>query len=169
MSDLAGNQNPSENIRLEATDMKTSHVSDLQSSKISRASNIRKRKAEKEKVEPFNWDTLRKQVQSKAGTKGRSKNTLDSLDYEALQHANVHEISQTIKERGMNNMLAERMKVHRLITYYMNEKSRETILYLKKITITHWIFQQDFLNRLVKDHGSVDLEWLRDVQPDKAK
>ncbi|GJN33544.1 hypothetical protein PR202_gb22156 [Eleusine coracana subsp. coracana] len=27
----------------------------------------------------------------------------------------------------------------------------------------------EFLNRLVRDHGSVDLEWLRDVQPDKAK
>lgn len=28
---------------------------------------------------------------------------------------------------------------------------------------------QDFLERIVKDHGSVDLEWLRDVHPDKAK
>ncbi|XP_010468090.1 PREDICTED: DEMETER-like protein 2 [Camelina sativa] len=26
-----------------------------------------------------------------------------------------------------------------------------------------------FLNRLVEDHGSIDLEWLRDVPPDKAK
>lgn len=28
---------------------------------------------------------------------------------------------------------------------------------------------QEFLNRLVTDHGSIDLEWLRDVPPDKAK
>ncbi|KAG9451004.1 hypothetical protein H6P81_010969 [Aristolochia fimbriata] len=28
---------------------------------------------------------------------------------------------------------------------------------------------QDFLNRLVSKHGSLDLEWLRDVQPHKAK
>lgn len=28
---------------------------------------------------------------------------------------------------------------------------------------------QDFLNRLLKEHGSTDLEWLRDVPPDKAK
>lgn len=28
---------------------------------------------------------------------------------------------------------------------------------------------QAFLNRLVKEHGSIDLEWLRDVPPDKAK
>ncbi|KAL1823815.1 hypothetical protein ACET3Z_010593 [Daucus carota] len=26
-----------------------------------------------------------------------------------------------------------------------------------------------FLDRLVRDHGSVDLEWLRDIPPDKAK
>ncbi|XP_010558958.1 PREDICTED: protein ROS1 isoform X2 [Tarenaya hassleriana] len=28
---------------------------------------------------------------------------------------------------------------------------------------------QDFLTRVVRDHGSIDLEWLRDVPPDKAK
>ncbi|QCE00165.1 endonuclease III [Vigna unguiculata] len=28
---------------------------------------------------------------------------------------------------------------------------------------------QNFLNRLVEEHGSIDLEWLRDVPPDKAK
>ncbi|CAK8566246.1 unnamed protein product [Lathyrus sativus] len=41
------------------------------------------------------------------------------------------------KERGMNNMLAERIK--------------------------------EFLNRLVRDHGSIDLEWLRHAPPDKVK
>ncbi|KAK6136029.1 hypothetical protein DH2020_030239 [Rehmannia glutinosa] len=88
--------------------------------------NARKRKAEKEKEEPFNWDILRKQVQSKAGTQGRSMETMDSLDYEALRNADVREISDTIKKGS-------------------------------------------FLNRLVQDHERVDLEWLRDVQPDKAK
>nr|CAB3465089.1 unnamed protein product [Digitaria exilis] len=28
---------------------------------------------------------------------------------------------------------------------------------------------QNFLNRLVRDHGSIDLEWLRDIPPDSAK
>jgi hypothetical protein len=28
---------------------------------------------------------------------------------------------------------------------------------------------QEFLNRLVKEHGSIDLEWLRHVPPDKVK
>lgn len=30
-------------------------------------------------------------------------------------------------------------------------------------------FWQEFLDRMVEDHGSIDLEWLRDVPPDKAK
>jgi hypothetical protein len=28
---------------------------------------------------------------------------------------------------------------------------------------------QNFLIRLVDDHGSIDLKWLRDVPPDQAK
>ena len=30
-------------------------------------------------------------------------------------------------------------------------------------------FLQDFLDRMHKEHGSHDLEWLRDIPPDKAK
>lgn len=85
---------------------------DKLSSKIGvTTSPARKRKAEKETAEPFNWDTLRKQVQSKAGTMERSREAMDSLDYEAMRTADVHEISDAIKERGMNHILAERMKV----------------------------------------------------------
>ncbi|KAH6761902.1 HhH-GPD base excision DNA repair family protein [Perilla frutescens var. hirtella] len=131
------NQKPSENITLEPTEMKTTHASDVQSSKISTTSTAQKQKAEKEKGKSFDWDSLRKQVHLKGGTRERSRDTLDSLDYEALRNADVREISDSIKERGMNNMLAARIK--------------------------------DFLNRLVKDHGSTDLEWLRDVQPDRVK
>ncbi|RVW60591.1 Transcriptional activator DEMETER [Vitis vinifera] len=53
---------------------------------------------------------------------------MDSLDYEALRCAHVNVVSEAIKERGMNNMLAERIK--------------------------------DFLNRLVREHGSIDLNGL---------
>jgi hypothetical protein len=42
----------------------------------------------------------------------RSKDAQDSLDYEAVRCAKVAEVSNAIKERGMNNMLAERIKVH---------------------------------------------------------
>ncbi|XP_065625622.1 transcriptional activator DEMETER isoform X2 [Quercus suber] len=102
--------------------------------KISKA---KKGKVESEKKSTFDWDSLRMQVPANSRNNERSRDALDSLDYEAVRCANVLEISNAIKERGMNNMLAERIKA--------------------------------FLNRVVRDHGSIDLEWLRDVPPDKAK
>ncbi|KAJ0972869.1 hypothetical protein J5N97_020828 [Dioscorea zingiberensis] len=100
-------------------------------------SKRKRARPEVEKKKNFDWDSLRKQVCCDGVQTERSSNRMDSLDWEAVRNADVHEISDTIRERGMNNMLAERIK--------------------------------DFLNRLVRDHGSVDLEWLRDVPPDKAK
>lgn len=94
-------------------------------------------KREKEKREQFEWDSLRKKTQSNGKGKERSKDASDSMDYEAMRCADVNLISNSIKIRGMNNMLSERI--------------------------------QDFLNRVARDHGSIDLEWLRDVPPDKAK
>uniref|UniRef100_A0A1J3FB03 Transcriptional activator DEMETER n=1 Tax=Noccaea caerulescens TaxID=107243 RepID=A0A1J3FB03_NOCCA len=83
------------------------------------------------------WDSLRQDVEGNGGRKERSKDSTDSIDYEAIRSASISEISEAIKERGMNNMLAVRIK--------------------------------DFLERIAKDHGAVDLEWLRNVPPDKAK
>ncbi|KAJ6851585.1 transcriptional activator DEMETER-like [Iris pallida] len=101
------------------------------------ASKGRKVKPEIDKKKSFDWDSLRKQACCDGAKKERSSDAMDSLDYEALRNADVNVISHTIRERGMNNLLAERIK--------------------------------EFLNRLVRDHGSTDLEWLRDVPPDKAK
>ncbi|CAA0818864.1 Transcriptional activator DEMETER [Striga hermonthica] len=84
-----------------------------------------------------NWDHLRKQANAGGKERERTVNTMDSVDWDAVRCADVNDIAQSIKERGMNNILAERIK--------------------------------DFLNRIVRDHGSIDLEWLRDVPPDKAK
>uniref|UniRef100_A0A0D9Y1A0 HhH-GPD domain-containing protein n=1 Tax=Leersia perrieri TaxID=77586 RepID=A0A0D9Y1A0_9ORYZ len=89
------------------------------------------------KKRTYDWDMLRKEVLFSHGNKERSQNAKDSIDWERIRQAHVKEISDTIRERGMNNMLAERIK--------------------------------DFLTRLVKDHGSIDLEWLRYVDSDKAK
>lgn len=111
--------------------------SKLLSSMGTKSSNARKKKHELEKTKSFDWDSLRKKVLSKGGKKERNQDTMDSLDYEALRNADVETISETIRERGMNNMLAERIK--------------------------------DFLDRLVTEHGSIDLEWLRDVPADQAK
>ncbi|XP_019453312.1 PREDICTED: protein ROS1-like isoform X1 [Lupinus angustifolius] len=91
----------------------------------------------KDKNEDINWDILRIQAQAKAGKREKTKDTMDSLDWEAVRCADVNEIANTIKERGMNNRLADRIK--------------------------------NFLNRLVEEHGDIDLEWLRDVPPDQAK
>ncbi|KAL8090302.1 transcriptional activator DEMETER-like isoform X2 [Apium graveolens] len=99
-------------------------------------SHAKKGKGEAGRKIKIDWDYLRKDAQLN-GKRERSKDAMDSLDYEAMRRANVNEISDAIRERGMNNMLAERIK--------------------------------DFLDRLVHDHGSIDLEWLRDVPPDKAK
>nr|ALA55996.1 DNA demethylase [Lonicera japonica] len=93
-------------------------------------------KTGKEKDNQVDWDSLRKQAEVNGKSK-RTVNTMDSLDWEEIRCADVNVIADAIKERGMNNRLAERIK--------------------------------DFLNRLVRDHGSIDLEWLRDIPPDKAK
>ncbi|KAL3828539.1 hypothetical protein ACJIZ3_017341 [Penstemon smallii] len=80
------------------------------------------------------WDELRKKYSK---SRNKTSHTADSVDWEAVRQATVEELAKVIKGRGMNNILAGRIK--------------------------------DFLDRMVKDHGSIDLEWLRDVPPDKAK
>nr|XP_045087959.1 protein ROS1A isoform X3 [Aegilops tauschii subsp. strangulata] len=86
--------------------------------------------------ETYDWEKIRKELFGNNGDKPRSPNTKDSVDWEAVRQADVKAISETIRERGLNNMLAGRIK--------------------------------EFLNRLVRDHGSIDLEWLRDLEPEKA-
>lgn len=69
------------------------------------------KKARKEKKDEFNWDSLRKQVEADGKKRERTENTMDSLDWEAVRSAGVHEIADAIKERGMNNVLAGRIQV----------------------------------------------------------
>ncbi|XP_057498222.1 DNA glycosylase/AP lyase ROS1-like [Actinidia eriantha] len=99
-------------------------------------SKVKRGRTEKPEENAVDWDRLRLQAQEK-GKRERTPNTMDSLDWEAVRLADVNEIADVIKKRGMNNRLAKRI--------------------------------QDFLNRLVRDHGSIDLEWLRDVPPEKVK
>ncbi|KAM1956342.1 hypothetical protein ACFX16_025772 [Malus domestica] len=118
------------------------HVQNVQKiqkeEKESKTPKGKKGKADEgEKNNAVDWDILRKQARANGRKAERNRDAMDSLDYEALINANVKEISNAIKERGMNNLLAERM--------------------------------QEFLKRLVREHESIDLEWLRDVPPDKAK
>lgn len=72
---------------------------------------LRGKERGKEKKVDYNWDSLRKQAQAKSGKREKTESTMDSLDWDAVRRANVHEIADAIKERGMNNMLAERIQV----------------------------------------------------------
>ncbi|CAH8363288.1 unnamed protein product [Eruca vesicaria subsp. sativa] len=99
--------------------------------------NASGKKVLKEVKEGFDWDGLRREAQGREGKREKTARTLDSVDWEAIRTADVDEVAETIKSRGMNHKLAERI--------------------------------QGFLNRLLTEHGSLDLEWLRDVPPDKAK
>ncbi|KAJ1263141.1 hypothetical protein BS78_09G161800 [Paspalum vaginatum] len=95
------------------------------------------RTTSKKDTENFDWDKLRRKACGEGRMRKRSFGRRDSVDWEAVRCADVQRISHAIRERGMNNILAERI--------------------------------QNFLNRLVRDHGSIDLEWLRDIPPDSAK
>jgi len=66
----------------------------------------------KEEQEQFDWDSLRIKAQAKAGKREKTENTMDSLDWDAVRCADVGVIADTIKERGMNNRLAERIQVN---------------------------------------------------------
>nr|XP_018629418.1 protein ROS1A-like isoform X2 [Nicotiana tomentosiformis] len=126
----------SEHIALKSNSNNKKHHAD---STLDRANDNPKAKRKRPGKEKQNvdWDSLRLQAQNNGKKRKRTANIMDSLDWEAVRCADVNEIAHTIRERGMNNMLAERIK--------------------------------DFLNRIFREHGSIDLEWLRDVPPDKAK
>ncbi|KAL6005748.1 hypothetical protein ACLOJK_006321 [Asimina triloba] len=113
-------------------------TSKVLSTEIPKDDPKRKRgRKESDKKKDFDWDSLRRETCCNGQKKERTSNRMDSLDWEAVRLAKVSEVSDTIRERGMNNMLAQRI--------------------------------QDFLNRVVEDHGHIDLEWLRDIPPEKAK
>ncbi|PNT63490.1 uncharacterized protein LOC100830449 isoform X2 [Brachypodium distachyon] len=106
--------------------------------KAAQASKPKKtRTTNKKNMENFDWDKFRRQAYDDGHMNERSFERRDSVNWEAVRCADVQRISHAIRERGMNNVLAERI--------------------------------QNFLKRLVRDHGSIDLEWLRDIPPDSAK
>lgn len=69
------------------------------------------RTASKKNTENFDWDKLRRQVCREGHAKERSFERRDSVDWEAVRCADVQRISHAIRERGMNNILAERIQV----------------------------------------------------------
>lgn len=79
-------------------------------------SNIESLKAKRRRVgkdidHTFDWEGLRKETEVNGKTRGKTPETMDSLDYEAVRCAEVNDIAYTIRDRGMNNVLAGRIKV----------------------------------------------------------
>ncbi|XP_024966417.1 uncharacterized protein LOC112506532 isoform X2 [Cynara cardunculus var. scolymus] len=101
-----------------------------------RSTGKKKSRTDEKQEMKTDWESLRR-TYCKSGGKETNENNMDAVDWDAVRRATVEEIAETIVERGMNNVLAARIK--------------------------------EFLDRMVKDHGTIDLEWLRDVPPDKAK
>ena len=138
-------------------------------------SKAKRGRTEKTEENTVDWDRLRLQAQEK-GKRERTPNTMDSLDWEAVRLADVNEIADVIKKRGMNNRLAKRIQVHICFVSYQTTSNSinliaDDIPFFISIAISLMRTEklQDFLNRLVRDHGSIDLEWLRDVPPEKVK
>lgn len=95
--------------------VKTNAAENLSSLEVSKETQTpAKPKRGKAQVErrQIDWDILRREVRVNCEKKERRKDTVDSIDYEAIRQASISEISDTIRERGMNNMLAERIKVY---------------------------------------------------------
>lgn len=65
-------------------------------------------KDEQKKGNNISWDNLRKYYST---GRARDHKTTDALDWEAVRQANVVEVANTIEERGMNNVLAKKIKV----------------------------------------------------------
>lgn len=59
---------------------------------------------------PFDWDSLRRFYSCRRRS-SRNLDAKDSLDWEAVRHASVSHIAKAISARGMNNVLAVRIKV----------------------------------------------------------
>lgn len=75
-----------------------------------------KRKAKGRRVggeirDDVDWDALKRETESNGRKREKTLNTMDSVNWESVRCADVNKIADTIKERGMNNVLAGRIKV----------------------------------------------------------
>ncbi|MED6106690.1 hypothetical protein PIB30_006634 [Stylosanthes scabra] len=59
--------------------------------KIASTKSTKSRVHLKDKKDNFDWDSLRRQAQAKAGKREKTANTMDTLDWDAVRHADVRE------------------------------------------------------------------------------
>jgi predicted deacylase len=80
--------------------------------KAAQASRPKKtRTTSKKNTDNFDWDKFRRQACEDGYMKETIFGRSDSVDWEAVRCADVHRISHAIRERGMNNVLAQRIQV----------------------------------------------------------
>ena len=85
-------------------------------------SRSKKNKIEEKQGNSIAWDNLRK-TYSKGRTGETTSKTNDSVDWEKVRGSSVEEVSNTIMGRGMHNVLAARIKVHKNKNFERYSKS----------------------------------------------
>lgn len=87
---------------------KSSMSKEQQPSKTEKTTRKNKKKEEKKKENELDWDELRRTWQRNGE---RNNDHKDSVDWEAVRHADASEIADAIKARGQHNIIADRIKV----------------------------------------------------------
>ncbi|KAJ4842441.1 hypothetical protein Tsubulata_050700 [Turnera subulata] len=101
------------------------------------------------------WDSVRKQTEGSGQKRERSPNTLDSVDWEGVRSADVEKIAKIIKSRGVNCVLAGRIKVQNII---------------EKIIIKFiFLINKCADGTTAENSCRISLIGLRDISPDQAK
>ncbi|KAK1353292.1 hypothetical protein POM88_052427 [Heracleum sosnowskyi] len=128
-------ENGSSESSVTCTSTTNNQASETESSVPLKGVTIEKQTKDKNKKDQnMDWDSLRKTY---SGKRERNDENMDGIDWQSVRQAPIDDVADTIKARGMQNVLARKIK--------------------------------DCLNRTVQDHGSTDLEWLKDVPPKDAK
>lgn len=115
------------------------------------------------------WEAVRAALLLKQEFGLRDPFSADSVDWEAVRRADVKELANVIKERGMNFILSGRIKVDffvsdAILSIYAAYGS--PMNYLPYILTFFTVFWQSLLDRLhVDQDGSLDIEWLRKLAP----
>ena len=84
---------------------------ETENKKLNNSNEGKRGKTNDKEDHSFDWDSLRR-FYSNRGRKSRIHDARDSLDWEAVRDANVTHVAKAISTRGMNNVLAARIKVH---------------------------------------------------------
>ncbi|KAJ7520088.1 hypothetical protein O6H91_20G065900 [Diphasiastrum complanatum] len=118
-------QNASSYSHLQATSCKTlatnengaaiEVVEQLPSAKLSGIERAKLEESQGGSKKIFDWESLRRRCESHCGDSSEESTNIDAsvqdaVDWEAVRLADVKDVADVIKERGMNNILAGRIK-----------------------------------------------------------